>query len=564
MQEQILGSKRSLRGIARNPIYKGLYVWGKHKVRRSADGARSMRLTNKDDHLVCERPDLRIVDDELWDSVQEKLSRSGSVPLNQRRRPTHLLSGLLFCGICGQSYRMGSYGRVRCSGRYEMGTCDNNRSVLRTEIETAVLDALAEALICDELIDNYVREYRETQRREHADGDRISQACHKREATLERERAHLLEKVANGKAVGAVGDYIIREIEKRTDEIESLRAQAGAPSLPPLLHDANEITERFRAQIADLRGSLSGDGHDAIQARTLIRTLLDRVEVSPIGERQTPKRGLGPVMLKVTGRLASFVDFAEGASSYSVLLSSNVPTQQDLTYRQWTLTASVRNPNPHKGRHREKPHIISALLAANKPLSQREIVQIALTATGEAPTPAAMKQKGAAVAACLSHLKEEGIVVMSNVPVDHYRQQFWVLSERQAEFWPSGPPTQDGFHTDTQRVLAALRETGQPLTCRDIVFKTLSVEGLSPKRVSLLGTRVRGCLEHLSTLGTVRQVPMPERGSRIKGWVLVSPPVPDPVNAPQASTAAPTTLASRPDPRSHPSSAPRPSPILGS
>lgn len=53
--------------------------------------------------LVVEAPHLRVVDDALWEAVQaERASRSTPSP-HLARRPKHLLSGPVECGVYGSS-----------------------------------------------------------------------------------------------------------------------------------------------------------------------------------------------------------------------------------------------------------------------------------------------------------------------------------------------------------------------------------------------------------------------------------------------------------------------------
>jgi hypothetical protein len=94
--------------------------------------------------------ELRVIGDDLWDAVKrrqrgiresEGVSRARSTRFWERRRPQHLLTGRIFCGKCGS--RFASVGRdyLACSGARGRGTCDNRRSVRRTELEEVILGA---------------------------------------------------------------------------------------------------------------------------------------------------------------------------------------------------------------------------------------------------------------------------------------------------------------------------------------------------------------------------------------------------------------------------------------
>jgi len=45
-------------------------------------------------------PHLRIIDDDLWQRVQERLALVKGTRPERQRRPKHLLSGLGICGVC--------------------------------------------------------------------------------------------------------------------------------------------------------------------------------------------------------------------------------------------------------------------------------------------------------------------------------------------------------------------------------------------------------------------------------------------------------------------------------
>jgi hypothetical protein len=93
------------------------------------------RAVSKADWLVEDRPDLRIVDDALWASVQRRrLESEQSAGHRQpgrnllRGRPAHLgrslFAGFLFCGACGKSMGVVSARVVKGKGYRYLG-CSN-------------------------------------------------------------------------------------------------------------------------------------------------------------------------------------------------------------------------------------------------------------------------------------------------------------------------------------------------------------------------------------------------------------------------------------------------------
>ena len=84
-------------------------------------------------------PELRIVEDELWQAVKQRQrsspSRSaGTRPgnaLNRAHRRRFLLSGLLVCGCCGGGYTIMGKDRYGCAAHRSKGTCGNDRTISR-------------------------------------------------------------------------------------------------------------------------------------------------------------------------------------------------------------------------------------------------------------------------------------------------------------------------------------------------------------------------------------------------------------------------------------------------
>jgi site-specific DNA recombinase len=97
-------------GLLRNPLYAGRQVWNRRRTLKDpVSGAPSRRSNDPAEHVVRPVPELRIVDDALWDRVQARLAAEAApasperpaAAFWERRRPRHLLSGKVACGACG-------------------------------------------------------------------------------------------------------------------------------------------------------------------------------------------------------------------------------------------------------------------------------------------------------------------------------------------------------------------------------------------------------------------------------------------------------------------------------
>jgi site-specific DNA recombinase len=111
------------------------------------------------DWKYSQRPDLRIVSDELWAAVQKKndatmamYSEGAKKGLaNRIESSEYLVSGLLKCGLCGGnlviiSGRGGKWARYGCSQHWNRGSCNNDLTINRQVAEQALLDDLDRAV----------------------------------------------------------------------------------------------------------------------------------------------------------------------------------------------------------------------------------------------------------------------------------------------------------------------------------------------------------------------------------------------------------------------------------
>ena len=114
---------------------------------------------------IVEVPELRIVDDDLWQRVKERQAmvrieigrdEDGNA-LNRAHRRRFLFSGLLVCGLCGGGYTIVAHDRYGCASHKSKGTCGNTRTILRPEIEERVLAGLKERLLAPDLFREFAR-----------------------------------------------------------------------------------------------------------------------------------------------------------------------------------------------------------------------------------------------------------------------------------------------------------------------------------------------------------------------------------------------------------------------
>ena len=69
----VYGNRERGTGILNNELYIGRMIWNRLRYVKDPDtGKRVSRLNPESEWVIKEVPDLRIIDDELWQAVKEK------------------------------------------------------------------------------------------------------------------------------------------------------------------------------------------------------------------------------------------------------------------------------------------------------------------------------------------------------------------------------------------------------------------------------------------------------------------------------------------------------------
>ena len=143
--------------------------------------------------------------------------------LNRAHRQRFVLSGLLVCGVCGGGYTVMAKDRYGCAAHRQRGTCANDSTILRQEIEARVLSGLKERLLAPELFQEFARSYQE----EVTAAAREQDAAHAR-----RTRARRLRQAHRGQWLLGV-NFFSFQLRLHLDEAGvPWRAAAAFPTVP--------------------------------------------------------------------------------------------------------------------------------------------------------------------------------------------------------------------------------------------------------------------------------------------------------------------------------------------
>ena len=283
----LIGSKDRHYGILQNELYAGVRVWNRVRmVKNPANGRRVSRTRPADEWLRSDQPELRIIDQRVWEAAQARRAERSILPLHKTRSSKRVFSGLLRCGACGSG--MGSRGRdtagrvrIGCTRASQSGDCPDPRSYYADTIEEHVLERLSLELAAPNQLNAFTEAYREEIRRLQEQGSTEREQVETRLARVSAEIDRYTRYLGQG-----VGDVarLDAEIKSRMPEEQELKArlaQMDAPQAVIALHPA-ALDAHARA-IQQLRGSLENGDSDAAKL------------ISPSGAPgRAPPTGRGP------------------------------------------------------------------------------------------------------------------------------------------------------------------------------------------------------------------------------------------------------------------------------
>ncbi len=157
-------SQNSVCRILTNEIYTGKIINGKEEIADFLTGQRKEK--DESEWLVTLRPELRIIEDEVFDKAQDILKgRHDSFKITHERQSNkYLFSTLIKCKECGWSFRRtvrqykNTYVRWVCSGHNGKGadSCPNAVTVDEEELIQALQEYFQEILGKKKKVINYV------------------------------------------------------------------------------------------------------------------------------------------------------------------------------------------------------------------------------------------------------------------------------------------------------------------------------------------------------------------------------------------------------------------------
>jgi hypothetical protein len=272
-------------GVLRNELYIGKLVWNRQKyVRDPQTGKRLSRPNPKSEWIVEGVPELRIIDQHMWDECARRLGELADSPTSKaiksgkfwlKRRPKHFLSGLMCCGDCGSAMVVVGKDYFRCGSAHRNTGCSSTALVRRGIVEGLVMDGLKSQLMAPELVEEFSREFHR-----HIESQRSGQQSER--AELERKARKIdqqIETLVTAISEGLRGPSIQARLDSlEAQKLEMQRGLAGlVNNIIPLRPDMSVV---YRRKVEALQKELEKQGIRDLAMEPL-RALLEKVIVLP-------------------------------------------------------------------------------------------------------------------------------------------------------------------------------------------------------------------------------------------------------------------------------------------
>ncbi|MBB6411873.1 recombinase family protein [Mesorhizobium sangaii] len=294
-------------GLLFNELYVGRIVWNKVRMVKNPDtGKRVSRPNPKDQWQTKEVAHLRIIEDETWHKAQARKAVRVNATSHVKRRPAHLLSGLLRCGVCGSGLSVHDRDktgktRIRCSAVRESGSCSNRRIIYLPEIEKAVLDGMRDQLKAPDLIEAYIRRYNQERRELSAQANAMRTALQGKRDRIEGERQRTIDLVIRSVIAEEDAKQRIAELKTQLSEVEAQLSGLDEPPSPVALHPAT--LQRYIETVDGLSKALADHATAADDRGPLIQNLRGLVHSVTVH----PKRAREGFEIEVKGKLAALI-----------------------------------------------------------------------------------------------------------------------------------------------------------------------------------------------------------------------------------------------------------------
>ena len=266
-------------GMLGNPLYNGRQIWNRTAwVKDPMTGRRKRILRPQSEWVVVDAPELKIIDDDLWNACVARAKQIRKRTSHNRQsenrggigHPKYLFSGLLKCGVCGGAFIIVGPNHYGCATHKNRGesVCSNELTVRRTTVEQTLLADIKKSLLTDGAFRAFEVEVKKILKEAKPD----SSGTKRRLLDARKELENLMSAIRAGIITHSTKDAVLR-VEETISELED-ELKAIERFQP------NQLFPRAREVFKDLVAKLEYLD-DIPAAREALRGLLGEVRLLP-------------------------------------------------------------------------------------------------------------------------------------------------------------------------------------------------------------------------------------------------------------------------------------------
>ena len=270
----LYGSPAKGSGILNNEVYIGRYVWNRSQWVKDPDTGRRQRIDRPQaEWRVVARPELRIVSEELWQAVRERMSKPRALGGKKGRGAAMrtLFGGALVCGKCGGAVVAVDALCYGCAAHKDRGpSICSGISARRVDVDRRLLSVLRDDLLSPAAVAEIQIHVQERIRARRQNAALDAATVRSRLGQLEHEIGRLVDAIA---ATG-ISPALKARLGAAEDEIAELKNRPPAARTTPDI--AEGIAPRYKRLVNDLEGALK---HDTARARGILRDIFGPIRL---------------------------------------------------------------------------------------------------------------------------------------------------------------------------------------------------------------------------------------------------------------------------------------------
>ena len=289
-EEGIVVCNRTVLNMISDERYIGKFYINKRTSKLGTGKTRSKRIKlPKEQWVLCERPDLRIVDDDLFEMAQ-RIHRTRITVYEKPDRKTtqayfqgiHKYAGKIFCPVCKTPYQFGYADRKQTLPVYKIknhSTCSNPiRSIYESDIEEITKKALKNTISSQKDILTSIEEVLNVIVASSQDNKAEVESLKKKKKAKEKQMDSLIDSFIEENLSISTKNKLKERMNNTSEEIERLSELIKNKESSRL--DKSYVDKRMRIikdALSDLKNFNSID-------RERILNYIDHIEMPPTGD----------------------------------------------------------------------------------------------------------------------------------------------------------------------------------------------------------------------------------------------------------------------------------------